>query len=323
MKKKRANRKHTRAEEDARIRSVCNIYCSLCLMSFETFCDLSKHYRLAHDRNGFVVCCERKMTTRSRLLEHIETHLNPNAFQCTVCDARFSGRFPLKKHMDTHVADTDKPFACDECPNRYTKAVLLARHRFNIHSREEDKKFVCEVCDKKYLSAGKLAEHVKRSHEFVPEICDFCGKEFKSIYNLNVHRTEVHMGHEVPRMQCNICGTWLREKYLKKHLKRHNAEVETCTVCGKTLQNKNSLGNHMRNVHGNRMHQCAVCGKTFSKPLSLREHMALHTGQDLYTCPYCPKTFKSGANMHSHRKKFHFEDWSKDRGKRLVTSNYL
>lgn len=50
--------------------------------------------------------------------------------------------------------------------------------------------------------------------------------------------------------------------------------------------------------------------------------MALHTGRDLYTCPYCPKTFKSGANMHSHRKKFHFADWEKDRGKRLVTGNY-
>lgn len=62
----------------------------------------------------------------------------------------------------------------------------------------------------------------------------------------------------------------LKEKYLKKHLSRHRATVETCTVCGKVLQNKNSLGNHMRNVHGNRMHQCAVCGKTFSKPLSLR-----------------------------------------------------
>lgn len=60
----------------------------------------------------------------------------------------------------------------------------------------------------RYLTNSKLADHVKRSHNCVPEICDFCGKEFKSLSNLNVHRADVHLKLETPKLQCSVCGTW-------------------------------------------------------------------------------------------------------------------
>lgn len=71
--------------------------------------------------------------------------------RCEICHSKFSARFSLKKHMDTHLTDAEKPFVCDKCPHRYTKAILLARHAFESHSTEEDKKFVCELCEKKYI----------------------------------------------------------------------------------------------------------------------------------------------------------------------------
>lgn len=78
------------------------------------------------------------------------------------------------------------------------------------------------------------------------------------------------MGVEITRLQCNVCGVWVRENYLAKHVKSHNAKVETCSICSKLFQNRKSLCNHMRNMHGNRAYQCAVCGKAFQKTLSLK-----------------------------------------------------
>lgn len=56
--------------------------------------------------------------------------------------------------------------------------------------------------------------------------------------------------------------------------------------------------------------------------IDFQEHMAVHTGEDLYKCRYCTRTFKSNANMHAHRKKSHFKEWEKDRGKRLIDGRY-
>lgn len=95
--------------------------------------------------------------------------------------------------------------------------------------------------------------HIKAVHNAVPGICDFCGKEFKKKHNLNVHRKEVHMGLEITRLQCNVCGLWLRENYLAKHIKSHNAVGEKCSICSKLFQNKKSLNTHMQDDHGNRV----------------------------------------------------------------------
>lgn len=92
---------------------------------------------------------ERDLLCKSRRSELNNKFNTIPPIRCEICHYNFSGRFPLKKHMDTHMSDEDKPFICDKCPNRYTKSILLARHIFESHSTEEDKKFHCELCDKK------------------------------------------------------------------------------------------------------------------------------------------------------------------------------
>lgn len=73
--------KGKREEEDERIRSVCNLTCTICSAQFQKFNDLARHYQVEHETKGFVNCCKRKFKSRSRLLEHTECHINPNAFQ--------------------------------------------------------------------------------------------------------------------------------------------------------------------------------------------------------------------------------------------------
>lgn len=73
--------KAKREEEDERIRTVCSMYCTVCSAVCKTFNELMRHYQNEHDMKGFVMCCKRKIATRSRLVEHVECHLNPDAFQ--------------------------------------------------------------------------------------------------------------------------------------------------------------------------------------------------------------------------------------------------
>lgn len=124
-----------------------------------------------------------------------------------------------------------------------------------------------------FLIKSVLKKHIMRSH--VPEVCDYCGKQFKGKYYLNVHRNEAHMGKGIARLQCHVCGIWMRGSNLSKHVKTHRIKLHpeprsTCTICSKDLKNKIVLKRHMNIVHGNRKHQCNVCDKKFGIPLSLK-----------------------------------------------------
>lgn len=125
----------------------------------------------------------------------------------------------------------------------------------------------------RFLSKSFLTAHIKRAHIAPPEVCDFCGKEFKCKYYLKLHRNEAHMGMEIKRIQCNLCGVSMRENHLSIHMKCHNAQTEPhliCSICSKELKNKISMKSHMRFVHGNREHQCTICGKTFRASIALK-----------------------------------------------------
>lgn len=70
---------------------------------------------------------------------------------------------------------------------------------------------------------------------------------------------------------CNeICYRLKHEESLRKHLKRHQDTFANCPICAKVLQNKHSLGNHIRSVHGERSHQCTMCDKAFKKAIVLK-----------------------------------------------------
>lgn len=106
---------------------------------------------------------------------------------------------------------------------------------------------------------------------------------------------------------------------MKKHIKRHIENPETCEFCGKVAPNKGALRNHIRYMHElGRKFQCNLCDKSFKTSIVLKEHIASHTGDTLYVCANCPKTFNSGANMRSHRKKMHLNEWLRDRQKRML-----
>lgn len=73
--------KRNRKMENIQIRQFCNMFCNLCTTNFETFAEAYKHYSDCHNTKGYLICCDRKFTRRNRVVDHIQIHLNPDAYR--------------------------------------------------------------------------------------------------------------------------------------------------------------------------------------------------------------------------------------------------
>ncbi|TMW41176.1 hypothetical protein DOY81_013746 [Sarcophaga bullata] len=62
-----------------------DIACELCKTSFETFAALRQHFASIHKQKGYVICCNKKFFNRTRLVDHIHSHLNPDHLKCSEC----------------------------------------------------------------------------------------------------------------------------------------------------------------------------------------------------------------------------------------------
>lgn len=76
-------RRSRKAQSDAQIREFIKLNCDLCDTGelFDTFKQLQEHFADMHETRGYVVCCEKKIYRKDRILNHITNHLNPDAFK--------------------------------------------------------------------------------------------------------------------------------------------------------------------------------------------------------------------------------------------------
>lgn len=72
-----------KAQSDAQIREFIKMNCDLCRNDdvFMTFKELQEHYAEAHQTRGYIMCCEKKIYRKDRILNHITNHVNPDAFK--------------------------------------------------------------------------------------------------------------------------------------------------------------------------------------------------------------------------------------------------
>lgn len=140
-------------------------------------------------------------------------------------------------------------------------------------------------------------------------ICDICGKVFSTPYTLFNHTQLVHGedgGRDVTKLQCSICGAWLKNKYcMQSHMKRHTDGSVACPLCSHVAPNRRALQMHRNFKHTDPKFKCQMCQKPFKTTKQMREHMATHTGEDLYSCLFCTKTFKCGSNRFKHYHRMH------------------
>lgn len=138
-----------RAQQDAKIREFFDLKCNICSSGddkFQTFKEFKKHYSSVHKTNGYLKCCGRTLHLRCNVLEHLQYHLNPDAYRCDRCGKQFADPSTLKSHIKIHTSE--RSYKCDQCTKSYASAATLKQHMEYKHSTKEGESFPCDKCNK-------------------------------------------------------------------------------------------------------------------------------------------------------------------------------
>ncbi|XP_065363562.1 zinc finger protein 184-like [Calliphora vicina] len=132
-------RKKKILEDDALIAGwKKDLTCEICKESFSYYSLMRAHFYHKHPgEKCYILCCHRKISRISDALEHIRSHLDPQAYRCKICNITFSGKSTLAKHMrNVHMDSIPKhKWACNKCDKTFEIRQILTRHQNVYHSQ--------------------------------------------------------------------------------------------------------------------------------------------------------------------------------------------
>ncbi|RVE60859.1 hypothetical protein OJAV_G00185310 [Oryzias javanicus] len=265
--------------------------CGVCGDVFESNEELKEHLR-SYDKVYKCEECGKTFFKMHLLKSHLSVHSKNTDFQCDVCGKKFGAKRALNLHSWSHAEE--RPHKCDLCEKTFGLKSLLQAHRKNHN------KWQCHLCNKSLSSSRVLAWHLLSHSENRHFACEVCGKRFKILHTLNIHK-KVHMDRERSFL-CHICcKTFYCNGSLKSHMKTHSSEKPfICQDCGKGFVSKGNLKIHQRVHTGETPYVCSHCGRRFKLQSALKSHVRIHLGIKLFSCPVCGKATARQEHLKVH-----------------------
>nr|CAD7459476.1 unnamed protein product [Timema tahoe] len=277
--------------------------CDQCGRSFTTRRLLCSHKLVHAAVRSAVQCgtCHKTYLSAQALRTHQQIHTGRLREHCPVCEATFTQRGSLQRHMMSHG---EGGYPCPHCNKRYSRNDKLQDH---LRFHNGDTRVRCRFC-RAYFPDHEARKqhyidkpgHVRQENVQVFE-CQDCGKKIRGKRNYETHVLN-HRGEK--NFLCDTCGQrFVSSKLLKSHQVTHatRSPVE-CPLCEKSFCHKTSLRTHLRIHRGVKMFKCHLCEKAFSQNCTLRKHMLLHLGKPIhkYECHICSKGFLGLDKMKRH-----------------------
>lgn len=118
-----------------------------------------------------------------------------------------------------------------------------------------------------------ITQHLLTHSPLKPYGCEECGKSYRLISLLNLHK------------------------------KRHSGEARyRCGDCGKLFTTSGNLKRHQLVHSGQKPYQCDYCGRSFSDPTSKMRHLETHDTDKEHKCPHCDKKFNQVCTLLSQHR---------------------
>lgn len=161
--------------------------------------------------------CGKTFRLATTLKFHIDaTHKRIEAYQCDICQQRFTRPSVLNDHRKTHFEE--KAYVCSFCGKGFKTSRALRQH----HLYHNDKQLQCDLCGKKFYKKERLTTHLRTHSGERPFECSVCDKTFGDDRLLLLHKRRVHV-EDRDKIPCEICGKKFATQCLvNRHLRKHD-----------------------------------------------------------------------------------------------------
>lgn len=245
------------------------------------------------------VICEvcGKAFPESEILDHLNFHGKVQAYECNICQRKFSFKHNLDRHKKLHVGNC--PFTCNECGRGFvTKLSLHVHERSHITTLF---KFQCPDCNRIFHKQSLFESHMQHIHSKTLDNEEI--KNYKiSLTEFQNMLSDTYLSQVDSSYGCKVCEKTFssREKF-EIHVRIHTGEQPyNCEICQKAFTQQASLSLHMLVHTGVRRYKCSHCGRAFKQYPHLKTHMTTHTGEKAFQCPFCKKCFAAKGNLVVH-----------------------
>lgn len=128
------------------LRDLNLLQCQLCDANLPSMEDLSTHFMDVHkNRVVYIICCGLKFFNRRESYDHMQYHLNEDAFKCAECGLRAMCGSKLRKHKyNVH----ERRFKCKKCRSRFKLASQLDYH-MRTHADPKRRPVKCKKREKR------------------------------------------------------------------------------------------------------------------------------------------------------------------------------